>query len=102
MPVGRLLSMGLSLLQADLMPHGTAKCVLRERIYASTFHYFRSVYAISSLYPCKHFPLLQVSIRYQFTGHRLLYLLYLCTRKTPLNFAGHKVKVNVDLYSASL
>jgi len=44
--VGRLLSMGLSLLQADLMPHGTAKCVLRERIYASTFHYFR--YAVSA------------------------------------------------------
>ena len=41
MYVVRLLSMGLSLLQADLMPHGTAKCVLRERIYASTFHYFR-------------------------------------------------------------
>jgi len=33
--------MGLSLLQADLMPQGTARCVLRERIYASTFHYFR-------------------------------------------------------------
>jgi len=33
--------MGLSLLQADLMPQGTAKCVLRERIYASAFHYFR-------------------------------------------------------------
>jgi len=37
----RLLSMGLSLLQADLLPQGTAKCVLRERIYASTLQYFR-------------------------------------------------------------
>ncbi|XP_046360282.2 phosphatidylinositol 4-kinase alpha-like isoform X1 [Haliotis rufescens] len=39
-PRVRLLSMGLSLLQGDLLPNTSAKSVLRERIYASTLDFF--------------------------------------------------------------
>ncbi|KAK2176702.1 hypothetical protein NP493_644g02033 [Ridgeia piscesae] len=36
----RLLSMGMSLLQGDVLPNTTAKSVLRERIYSTTLDYF--------------------------------------------------------------
>ena len=36
----RLLTMGLSLLQGDVLPNTAAKCVLRERVYAATLDYF--------------------------------------------------------------
>ena len=37
----RLLTMGLSLLQGEILPSKTAKSVLRERIYSATLDYFR-------------------------------------------------------------
>ena len=37
----RLLIMGMSLLQGDVMPNTAAKSVLRERIYSTTLDYFR-------------------------------------------------------------
>ncbi|PVD31364.1 hypothetical protein C0Q70_06776 [Pomacea canaliculata] len=36
----RLLTMGLSLLQGDVLPNTAAKSVLRERVYAATLDYF--------------------------------------------------------------
>ena len=39
----RLLTMGLSLLQGDVLPNTAAKCVLRERVYAATLDFFWSV-----------------------------------------------------------
>ncbi|XP_074644001.1 phosphatidylinositol 4-kinase alpha-like [Tubulanus polymorphus] len=44
-PRFRLLMMGLSLLQGDILANTTSKSVLRERIYAATLDYF-------SAYPC--------------------------------------------------
>lgn len=37
----RLLTMGLMLLQSDILPNTMAKSVLRERIYAASLDYFR-------------------------------------------------------------
>nr|KAG5713260.1 hypothetical protein BaRGS_007787 [Batillaria attramentaria] len=39
-PRFRLLTMGLSLLQGDVLPNTAAKSVLRERVYAATLDYF--------------------------------------------------------------
>ncbi len=39
--VCRLLTMGLMLLQSEILPNTMAKSVLRERIYAASLDYFR-------------------------------------------------------------
>lgn len=38
--LSRLLTMGLSLLQGDLLPNNLSRSVLRERVYAATLDYF--------------------------------------------------------------
>ncbi|KAL8613207.1 hypothetical protein ACOMHN_043016 [Nucella lapillus] len=49
-PRFRLLTMGLSLLQGDVLPNTAAKSVLRERIYAATLDYFCG----PVIYPTQH------------------------------------------------
>ncbi|XP_022109490.1 phosphatidylinositol 4-kinase alpha-like [Acanthaster planci] len=57
-PRFRLLSIGLSLLQGDTLSNGTAKNVLRERLYAAVFDYF----SMLPMVPTQALPLLKDDI----------------------------------------